>query len=1417
MRNDLLSMIGISRGATLDEIIMEAQKVEEILYRRKKEERRLKYLNQMSSQNDTLKVRKSQNEVTNEYAKPLLAMNAKYPSNNKTVPFQRTTFNEKNTDRSFPTTNYYKQTTAEIGNIQQLESMKCYNCGTWGHVARNCRTGNTNNYWREDPVQVFTQAHAVKFPIYNPLTVFGRIAGLSTRLLIDSGASLTLINEELFVKLPYYFRRRARNPPAWLILQLADKSQLKVKCVLSLPITIANCTKTHTVYVVPKLSQPCIIGNDLIQKHNLQIDGRRQNAYFKQFSNYRFNPQHKKQQYYNDDEYILIADERLRIPPTHIVHIRVCPNKPFLVINQEGDDYEVTSLKNTPCAANGIINPRKNLEIEVANLTERTIRIHPGQALAYMKRLNQIQVNSINQKDLSLSNSKQSMKTIEPNLTETDLNDIQKQKLLDAIRAFPDVFSEKTGQTSKIQHEIKLLPGSQPCNLPPYRIAPARRQIVEENLREMLQDNIIVPSKSPWASPVVLAPKKDGTFRFCIDYRKLNAMTVRDAYPIPRIDDTLDSLQEAKFISTLDLRTGYWQVEMDEKSREKTAFITYKGLFEFKVMPYGLTNAPATFQRLMDIVLAGLKWQCCLVYIDDVIIYSPTFEKHIEDLKRVFEALRSANLTLKTSKCHFCRWETKYLGHIITSDGVKPDPDLIRSVIDFPRPQTIRDVQSFLGLTGYYRRFIQNYARIAEPLIKQLRFTITGNHHLRWSNECTEAFNILKEKLTTAPIMNTPNFEQPFILEVDACEYGLGAVLTQEYDDKKYVIAYASRTLSAIERRYGATEREALAIVWATKHFRVYIEGSKVLIRSDCKALQWLRNAKDVTGRLARWAMKLSAYQIENIQYRPGKQNANADSLSRNPVTENTDQSPQLFAVETAINLWENTNILDEVKTEQQADPKLKYIIDQLRNKNIPIFNDKRNPYLLINDILYKMKNSNRHYNQREIGNKHLLVIPKSLQQKLLSWAHDHPSAGHGGQQKTLFRLTTRVFWDSIRKDVYNYVASCQACQQFKYNNIPLANPLQIHTINQPWHTIGIDSMGPFPKTARQKRFLLVIVDYFTRWIEVFPLRTTTSIDIAQILINEVFTRYGMPTFILSDNGPQFVSLLFQHFCETLGIERKFTANYHPQTNLTERVNRTLKPMLAIFAHEHPHSWDKEIQKLALSIRTSINETTGETPAYMMFGRDLKLPMDLIIGEPTQGPPPTSIDSRQINEYRKNLIHNLRSTYNFVREHSEVEKIIQKREYDQHTSQRQFNIGDLVWIATITPQIGEVPLSRKFQPKYQGPCRLVEQLGPSTFIVRRISDGVNLGATNIDRMKKYFPRIPHDQSPTITENMQNIEPERIDDLILDNEVRRTSDQDSNTDVGDSFIEEASVTTEQPSSRRKSSRKRQLPARYRDSI
>ncbi|CAF2205227.1 unnamed protein product [Rotaria magnacalcarata] len=898
------------------------------------------------------------------------------------------------------------------------------------------------------------------------------------------------------------------------------------------------------------------------------------------------------------------------------------------------------------------------------------------------------------------------------------------------------------------KHTIELQPGTQPSNMQPYRLPPSKKTIVDKQLDEMLEAGQIAPSRSPWASPIVLSPKKDGSLRFYVDYRKLNASTIRTAYPMPRVDDTLDSLRAAQYISTLDLRSGYWQVEIDPDSRDKTAFITHRGLYEFLVMPFGLSNAPATFQRLMDIVLAGIKWQSCLVYIDDIIVFSPTFEQHIHDLSTVFDRPANAGLTLKASKCDFCRRELKYLGHLITADGIKPDLGLVASVQLFPQPTKIKDIQSFLGLTGYYRKFIKDYAKMAEPLISQLRSQQKSKrplNHIEWSDKCTKAFEELKTALTQAPILQTPNFTEPFILEIDACDYGLGAILSQEYDNQLFVIAYASRTQTAAERNYFPTEKEALAIYWATKHFRPYLEGTMIYIRSDCRALQWLLDTKDSSGRLARWAISLSAFNIVDIKYKPGKINTNCDTLSRYPLSPhltllNTTSSPPL------LNLWDNCTLLDDIRTEQYNDARLKPIVDILSNPTHPLHHKFHPPFTLINGILYRYRSPSNNTHQRLAGMQHLLVIPKSLQSQILSWTHDHPTAGHGGREKTLYRLTNRVYWNTMRQDLIQYIRSCPSCQKYKYINHSLNSPLQMHIVQEPWRTIGVDIMGPFPVTQRQKQYLLVVVDYFTRWVELFPLRTTTCSDIAHILVDEIICRWGCPTYILSDNGPQFVSELFTNICSSLGIRNKTTSNYHPQTNMTERMNRNLKPMIAQYAQENAHSWDRHLSKLALSIRTSVNETTGDTPAYLNFGRDPKLPLDLLITNPDNNEPllPTSI-STEVDTYKQYLRKDLLTAHRIAQEHNEVRKMQQKNKYDQHSSNRSFKEGQLVWVS-----IPSVLKHGKLDPLYQGPCSIVQVLSPSSFIIHRLSDGVNLGATNIDRLKLFYS--PNRQRDTLQRN-----------------------------------------------------------------
>jgi len=411
-------------------------------------------------------------------------------------------------------------------------------------------------------------------------------------MLIDSGASLTLINSDLFYQLPYYMRQNARYPSSKFQIHLADKSRLEVQKILPLPITIANHTRQHIVHVVPRLWRPCIIGNDFIQKHNLQIDGGRQRVYFKDLVKGNSRAQHLDPIREKDEEYVLLACERVKIPSYHVVSIQVEPDKELVDTAEEPSEYEVTTIKFIPCVANGVIKPQKIMNVQVANLTKKTIIIHPGQALASMTRLNEAQSKVLHQIEkmhpVGIPNN--GTIEIELDLSNGNLTQQQQEQLKKVIQSFSDIFRRQNGRTNMLRHQIKLMPDSKPYNSPPYRYAPAKRQVIEENLKEMKEEGIIEPSKSPWASPVVLAPKKDGTIRFCVDYRKLNSMTIRDAYPIPRIDDTLDALQEAKFVSTLDLRSGYWQVEMDTESKEKTAFITHKGLYEFNVMPYELSR-----------------------------------------------------------------------------------------------------------------------------------------------------------------------------------------------------------------------------------------------------------------------------------------------------------------------------------------------------------------------------------------------------------------------------------------------------------------------------------------------------------------------------------------------------------------------------------------------------------------------------------------------------------------------------------------------------------------------------------------------------------------------------------------------------------------------------------------------------------
>ena len=570
------------------------------------------------------------------------------------------------------------------------------------------------------------------------------------------------------------------------------------------------------------------------------------------------------------------------------------------------------------------------------------------------------------------------------NLQVEHLTEEQQKSFTDLLAKHTDIFAlrpTELGTTKLVSHHIDTgdhSPIHQPLRRTPFSL----RKKINEMIEEMLETGIIQQSSSPWASPIVLVKNKDGTMRFCVDYRKLNHITKPDVFPLPRIDDTLEQLAGAKYFSTLDLASGYWQVSMDNTSQEKTAFSTYAGHYEFKKMPFGLVNAPSTFQRLMEVTLAGLKQDCCLTYLDDVIVIGKSMEEHNQNLVKVFDRLRVAGLKLKPTKCKLAQRSVEYLGHIVSEEGVRTDPKKLQAVSEYPTPADVKSLRSFLGLASYYRRFIPNFAKVAGPLHALTKKDV----EYVWTPQCQEVFRKLKELLTSSPVLVFPNFDIPFLLETDASHQGLGAVLAQTQSDGTVrPIAYASRSLQPHEKNYGITELEGLGIVWAVKHFRPYLYGYPCDIYTDHEALKSLLNTPQPSGKLARWGMAIQELDLR-ILHRTGKSNANADALSRAPV-EGTDKEAGSngvpFGIIAAIKAGKTAVQEDGLSKRQRDDPKLFEVINFLEMGVLPE-DEKRAKVLALTKSQYHMEGGVL-YRLESDGT--LRVIPPTItRRELFEW-----------------------------------------------------------------------------------------------------------------------------------------------------------------------------------------------------------------------------------------------------------------------------------------------------------------------------------------------------------------------------------------------------------------------------------------------
>ena len=716
------------------------------------------------------------------------------------------------------------------------------------------------------------------------------------------------------------------------------------------------------------------------------------------------------------------------------------------------------------------------------------------------------------------------------------------------------------GCTDLVQHVIET-GRHPPIKQQPYRTPFAQREKIGQMIDDMKERGIVKPSTSPWASPVILVPKRDGTSRFCIDYRRLNAITTKDVYPLPRIDDILDTLGEAKYFSSLDLASGYWQVELAPDARQKSAFTTHKVLFEFVRMPFGLCNAPATFHRVMQVVLAGLEWRSCFVYLDDILIASKTFEEHLDHLREVFDRLRKAGLRLKPKKCLLLRREVPYLGHVISKEGIRPDPAKTEKVHRFPTPVDETKVRQFLGLASYYRRFVPGFAQIAAPLHALTK----KNAVFHWTPECESAFSKLKELLTTAPVLSYPVFgpQCEFILETDASGVGLGAILAQkQVDGSVHPVAYASRTLDSHERNYGISEMETLALVWAVRYFRPYLLGHHTTVYTDHAACRSLLGSARPSGKLGRWAPTIQEMDL-TILHRSGKKNANADALSRNPALV-VDETALVCSVEAEEDplLMQFDQSMTEIRELQQKDPDLVSYFEYFEQGVIPT-DDKAARKLIMECKKYELVDGVLHFENPSFPGRWCIVVPKAVRPTLLKEAHAGCFAGHLSQRKIYDRLRRSYYWQGMRSDVRRYCWSCLTCTSRKGTGRKIHPPLQPIPVGGLFHRVGVDILQ-LPQTTSGNRYVVVFVDYLTKWPEAFAIPDQRADTIARLLCEQIICRHGIPEQLLSDRGANFLSELILEICKLLGVKKLNTSGYHPQTDgLVEKFNSTLTNMIA--------------------------------------------------------------------------------------------------------------------------------------------------------------------------------------------------------------------------------------------------------------
>ena len=974
----------------------------------------------------------------------------------------------------------------------------------------------------------------------------------------------------------------------------------------------------------------------------------------------------------------------------------------------------------------------------------------------------------------------------------------QKEKLKILLENNSDIFAltlKDLPGTHLVTYDIDT-GDALPIKSRPYRHSPEARREINKQIEELLEADFIRPCDGPWASPTVLVKKKDHSVRFCIDYRKLNKISRHTSWNLPLITDVIDSLSESQsqYFSSLDMKSGYHQIFLTPETSEKTAFCVNSGTYRWLRLSFGLQQAGQCFQMLMAELFRNLTFKCLIVYIDDILVFSRTFEDHCRDLQEVFSRLRNANLRLHPAKCSFCKESVKYLGFVLDAKGLKVDDSKIQVIQNWKTPKNLKELRSFLGYCGFYRRFIFQYAKVCNSLYQLLK----KDQPFLWTEDCQNAFEKLKHAMCHAPILAWPDLNKTFELQIDASLTGIGYILSQVGEDKiSQPIAMGGRSLRANEKNRSITEIEAIGLIEAIRENLGYLQHQHFKIYSDNISLQWINSIKRETGRLFRWSLLLQPLSFEVI-HKPGRLNVTADALSRldhgpapkeDPQDEFLNEDIQIMQIdaENILNMTEREydahlsmhttehafatlkydkstpikqeiNLLTEeelfssnndIQKSQRDCSELSRIILYLETGELPE-NDKlarktifeSETYFMQNDLLFHLyrprnKNSDQEYHMSE-----QLALPRSFRNKILQQYHD---TNHTNFNKTYSTIRRKYFWTDLYRDTKTFVNSCEFCQRSRIDNHPKRVPLKCWEVGNVWTRVHVDVLGKLPINEEGQQYVLLVICAFSKWAELIPIKSLESKEIAEVLFNEIFLRYGMCKQLVSDSGTSFLSRVVDRLCELCKITRARVLAYHPQTNSAcENFNRIVWKSLKAHCQGNNASWAKYLNLITCSHKATVSiYGTNFTPHELFTGRQMELPIDSMIKfSPTTG-------STDVHTYMRSLEDRLKTLHDLATQNILANQKVYKKAYDKHAKTVDYAVGTKLWLLSPS-QLNKKGLSSKMQIRYNRLITIREKIGETTYLVNDANTGQQLKtAVHADNLRDYTPRDEEDdlQSP----------------------------------------------------------------------